>query len=101
MHFVNEPQNQCAVEGENVYFPCTYTGTTLLPKWRINDNEYTISTLPLFHHFDGAGILVTSVSSTMNLSRYTCFFNNQIMSNTAILTIVESKLSELGLLVRT
>ena len=94
VHFISEPNNQCVAEEETAYFPCTYTGTSLRPKWRINENEYTISTLPLFHFFDGMGLLVTRISISMNMSQYTCFFNSQIMSNTAILTVVGSKSSK-------
>lgn len=65
----------------------------VIPKWRINSDVYTATTLPILHFFDGSGLLVVRVSASMNMSQYTCFFTN-IMSNTAILFVVQNKSSK-------
>ena len=94
--FINEPRDICIIEGENGFFPCTYAGTVAVPKWRINSVKYSSSTLPPQHFYNGSGLLVVRVSSSMNMFQYACLFDNAVplLSNTAHLIVVQSKSSK-------
>ena len=96
IQFINEPQDVCITEGENGFFPCTYAGTVSVPKWTINHIKYSASTLPPQHFYNGSGLIVARVTSSMNMYQYTCLFDSvvSLLSNTAHLTVVQSKSSK-------
>ena len=61
------------------YFPCRYTGTIKVPEWNIISNngvarQYTATTLPPFHYFNGTGLFITKIATSQNLTTYNCFF---------------------------
>ena len=95
--FLSEPQDICVKEEETAFFPCMYTGTTSLPKWQINNRRYSASALPPLHFYNGSGLLIVSVSSSMNMNQYTYLFENTVplFSNTAHLFVVQSNSSKL------
>ena len=77
--FLEQPTNISAVIKGQAYFPCRYTGTNKVPAWNIiNTNreasQYTATTLPPFHYFNGTGLLITRVTESLNLTTYSCFF---------------------------
>ena len=92
--FLSEPQDVCILEGEGTYFPCIYTGTTVLPYWKINGSLYPTNRLPGQHHYNGTGLIVHSISMSMNMQTYACLFQVStsegvmlLSSRTATLTV--------------
>ena len=78
--YVEQPANVSAVVMGQAYFPCRYTGTNKVPEWNIIDSnglamQYTATTLPSFHFYNGTGLLITKVDASLNLTTYSCFFD--------------------------
>ena len=96
--YINEPRDICVSEGEDGFFPCTYTGTLAVPRWRINNDVFSTSTIPAQHFYNGTGLLVVSVSTAMNMYKYTCILDvdTQLFSNTACLLVVSSNSSKVN-----
>ena len=72
--FLSQPQNLTVGIGEDAFFPCTYSGTTTSPVWRIGDNTYTLRDLPVNHNFNNSGLIVAEVNSSNNGWAYSCHF---------------------------
>ena len=68
------PQNATVFEGESVLFRCSYTGTDSLPYWRIAGTTYSANRLPREYISTADGIFITSVETSMNNTKYICFF---------------------------
>ena len=57
-------------------------------------DDYTASTLPINHYFNGTGLLVRDINQSLNLTVYSCFLNlnigglYRITSTNGILTIL-------------
>ena len=74
IEIISQPRDVVLTEDEDAFFVCTYHGTTILPKWRINDVKYSNSRLPAQHFYNGSGLVVTNVRKHMNLWIYSCYF---------------------------
>lgn len=74
IEFIDQPRDKIVCEGEDVFFPCTYRGTTALPRWRINEEEHSNNRLPARHIYNGTGLVVANIKSSMDLWTYSCFF---------------------------
>ena len=73
--FVREPQDTKAVSGNDAFFPCTYTGTRVVPHWSVNQTRaYPVSALPSGHSHNDTGLIVHSVDISMNATEYQCCF---------------------------
>ena len=76
--FKQQPEGNVTVgEGDNAYFPCTYDGISTKPYWNItsaNGQELIVSTsrLPYKYYFNGSGLLVRNVDSSVNMTSYSC-----------------------------
>lgn len=73
--FVCEPQDTKAVSGNDAFFPCTYTGTSVVPHWSVNQTRmYPVSALPSGHRHNDTGLIVHNVDTSMNATKYQCCF---------------------------
>ena len=97
--FIQQPKNVTVSEGTDAFFPCSYRGTSGVPAWRINNDDFVTSALPPRHSYNGSGLVVSNVDLSVNRNSYTCFFtvyiNGQFMdikSNTGFLIIGLHKL---------
>ena len=73
--FIRQPQDIKAVSGNDAFFPCTYTGTRGAPHWSVNQTRtYTVSALPSGHSHNDTGLIVHSVDTSMNATKYQCCF---------------------------
>ena len=72
--FIQQPKNVTVNENTDAFFPCTYFGTTDVPTWRINDNDFVTSGLPPKHSYNGTGLVVHNVDLSLNNYSYSCFF---------------------------
>ena len=75
MVFIRQPQDTKTVNGNNAFFPCTYTGTSRVPHWLVNQTRtYLVSALPPGHSYNGTGLIVHSVDALLNATKYKCCF---------------------------
>ena len=106
VNFLKEPENVTTVIMGQAYFPCEYNGTNRVPQWRIVDNngvarQYSTTTLPPSHFFDGNGLNITRITQSQNLTTYSCFFElnragfYEIVSSTGTLFILTPVVFEL------
>ena len=103
--FSSEPQDFCAVDGHDAFFPCEYNGTSVYSTlWRINGQIWSTSRLPPNHRLHTSG-LVVSVDTSFNQSTYSCIIRIlsvddeiiELESKTAVLTVV-AQVSNIGIL---
>ena len=104
--FSSEPQDICAVEGHDVFFPCEYNSTSVYSTlWRINGQKWSTSRLPPNHRLNARGLTV-SVDTSFNQSTYSCIIRTPSMddeiiefeSKTAVLTVVQ-EVSNTGIII--
>ena len=73
--FIHQPQDTTTVSGNDVFFPCTYTGTRGVPHWLVNQTSaHFVSALPSKHSYNGSGLIVHNVEVSMNATKYQCCF---------------------------
>ena len=72
--FLQEPKNVTVFEGMNAFFACTYEGTNVVPRWRINNQIFVASALPRGHSYNRSGLVISSVDLSLNMTSYSCFF---------------------------
>ena len=75
MVFIRQPQDSKTVIGNDAFFPCTYTGITRVPHWLVNQTStYLVSALPPRHSYNGTGLIVHNVDTSLNATKYKCCF---------------------------
>ena len=73
--FLKEPKNVTAFEGESAFFPCTFEGINVAPRWRINNQVLVTSALPRGYSYNRSGLVISSVDLSLNMTSYSCFFS--------------------------
>ena len=108
--FSSEPKDVCAVNGQDVFFPCEYNNTAesfYSVSWRINERTWSASRLPPNHRQNATG-LVVRIDTSNNQSTYSCIIRifsesveGEFESNRAVLTVVApDSVSNIGICAR-
>lgn len=105
IQFATQPQNITVPEGEQDFIACKILNTDAAPRWEIvyaNKSVLTLpsSSLPQKHLFNGTGILLLNVDSSLNRTAYSCYLtlvlegkrNFMLLKSTVgIVTVTERK----------
>ena len=73
--FLKEPNNVTVFEGNAAFFPCTFVGINVAPRWRINNEMFVTSALPRGYSYNRSGLVISSVDLSLNMTSYSCFFS--------------------------
>lgn len=74
--------------GGSAFFPCTYTGTSTLPLWRIGGTVHDRLSIPPRHSFSSSGLTIHDCKIADNGVSYMCFF--EVISRDLALSEVQS-----------
>ena len=77
IHFIpgRQPNNTYVKEGEMVSCYCEYSGTESLPYWRVNETDYSVSSVPVTAGFiANASGLFFEARLEMDSTNFQCFF---------------------------
>ena len=84
----SEPADTYVMKGDSAYFNCSYTGTSDLPLWIINDIYYIIGSYPPRHEYYSLNqfLELYNTQLTDNGTTYRCRVVNKL-SRTATLFV--------------
>ena len=84
------PANVTAMVGESTLIRCEYEGAgAALPKWIINDAEFSAPQLPPQYTSDSKGLKISYVEEFMNNTKFVCGFGSHIRSHAGYLTVIK------------
>ena len=91
--FLMEPEDATVNIRDVVNFTCHYSGTNYLPIWIINTTSYTENAIAqepdytLIIDEEGYTLRITETKLWMDNTRFSCYFTEEVESNTAILQV--------------
>ena len=73
--YLQQPKNVTVFEGMDAFFACSYIGINAVPRWRITNQIFVSGALPPRYSYNGSGLVISSVDSSLNMTSYSCFFS--------------------------